>query len=421
MKRLLYILFCCLVLSGCASQQEATEKLGKDIDLGVSHVRQLVAEDNSTARTIMWRSEAAKDYALEYRIKQTEQAARAKSKIVKATDASFRDGSASYTLYSVRLTELAKRAEYEYRVTSGADVGQWHQLRLDKGDSFTAIIFPDSQSADYSGWQRLAQSAAERHREAQLYLSMGDLVDNGADRSQWWAWFNGVEPFSDRMAFAPVIGNHEAYSLEYKFRLPEAYTQLFALPKNGLEQYPNQFYSFDYGDVHFTVIDTNFYELDALQPNLRSDELRWLEQDLAKSKAKWKIVLQHRDIMMYGFGPESGRAQTAPYFDDEGRDLMPIYERYNVDAVLSAHLHTYRRRTPLRNFAPAQDGITYIITGVAGDVRYPKLWGENKLDVATAPQPETANYMTLEAEQGSLTFKAFLEDGSMFDQVRLTK
>lgn len=132
-------------------------------------------------------------------------------------------------------------------------------------------------------------------------------------------------------------------------------------------------------------------------------------------------MLQHRDIVLYGFGPKSGRPQTGTYFIETGLQLMPIYEKYDVDAVLSAHLHTYRRRVPLRGFAPAEDGITYILTGVAGSVRYPNLWGEWEWDAARAPQPETANYMTMEADGEKLVFKAFLPDGRQFDETVIRK
>ena len=203
--------------------------------------------------------------------------------------------------------------------------------------------------------------------------------------------------------------------------LLKAYINLFAVPENGLPEYKRQFYSFDYGPVHFTVLDTNFHEAQGWQPQLLTDELRWLEQDLANSKARWKIVLQHRDIFMYAFSKESGRPERATFFLDFTRQLMPLYEKYKVDAVLSAHLHTYRRRLPLRNFAPSEDGITYILTGVAGNVRYPKLWGDFAWDAARAPQPETANYMTLEVSQEKLLFRAFLPDGKQFDEVEIKK
>ena len=413
---LLIILCLVAALGGCAQNAER-EAAGSDAAVAITHIRQLVAADNKTARTIMWEAKVKQPYTLEYRLKGSKDI-----KAVQAADSSFTDKD-SVIQYTASLDSLAPGSTYEYRINTAKNKGQWHKLHTEDGAGFTALIFPDSQSADYSGWQQLARAAYKRHPQSAFYVNMGDLVDNGQDASQWRAWFNSVSVFSDAVPLAPVIGNHEAYSLEWKECLPASYTQLFNVPQNGLAKYPNQFYSFDYGPVHFVVLDTNFPEMKNFQPALLADELQWLEGDLAASRAKWKVVLMHRDIFLYGFGPESGREQTQTHFLDFSYQLMPVFEKYKVDAVLTAHLHTYRRRVPLQSFAPAPQGagITYILTGVAGDVRYPKLWGDFAWDAATAPKPETANYMTLRANEQSLEFKAFLPDGRQFDEVKLTK
>ena len=413
---LLIILCLVAALSGCAQNAER-EAEGSDAAVAITHIRQLVAADNKTARTIMWEGKVKQPYTLEYRKQGSSD-----SRSVQAADSSFTDKD-SVIQYTARLDSLAPGSTYEYRINTAKNKGQWHKLHTEAGAGFTALIFPDSQSADYSGWQQLARTAYQRHPDSAFYVNMGDLVDNGQDASQWRAWFNSVSVFSDALPLAPVIGNHEAYSLEWKESLPASYTHLFNVPQNGLAKYPNQFYSFDYGSVHFVVLDTNFPEMKNFQPDLLADELPWLEKDLAASRAKWKVVLMHRDIFLYGFGPESGREQTQTHFLDFSYQLMPVFEKYKVDAVLTAHLHTYRRRVPLQSFAPAPQGagITYILTGVAGDVRYPKLWGDFAWDAATAPKPETANYMTLKADEQTLEFKAFLPDGRQFDEVKLTK
>ena len=413
---LIILCFVAAVLSGCAQNTER-EAEGSDAAVAITHIRQLVAADNKTARTIMWEGKVKQPYTLEYRKHGSRD-----SESVQPADSSFTDKD-SVIQYTARLDSLAPGSTYEYRINTAKNKGQWHKLHTEAGAGFTALIFPDSQSADYSGWQQLARDAYQRHPDSAFYVNMGDLVDNGQDASQWRAWFNSVSVFSDAVPLAPVIGNHEAYSLEWKECLPASYTQLFNVPQNGLAKYPNQFYSFDYGPVHFVVLDTNFPEMKNFQPALLADELPWLEKDLAASRAKWKVVLMHRDIFLYGFGPESGREQTQTHFLDFSYQLLPVFEKYKVDAVLTAHLHTYRRRVPLQSFAPAPQGagITYILTGVAGDVRYPKLWGDFAWDAATAPKPETANYMTLRADEQSLEFIAFLPDGRQFDEVKLTK
>ena len=432
-KRIVFLIIICIALlfAGCGSVQK--DVAGSDSSIGVQFVRQIVAEDNATCRTIMWQSQVRQDYSVEYRLKcignngvEHDTVKKASDKVgtvftKAATECSFKEAKTDYLQYQVQLQGLQPNSIYEYRIVTAKSKGTWHSIKTDNDKGFTALIFPDSQSSDYSGWQQLARAAQQRHKDSELYINMGDLVDNGQDGSQWRAWLGSVEPFSADTAFAPVIGNHEAYSLDWQMTPPKAYINLFAVPENGLPEYKRQFYSFDYGPVHFTVLDTNFHEAQGWQPQLLTDELRWLEQDLANSKARWKIVLQHRDIFMYAFSKESGRPERATFFLDFSRQLMPLYEKYKVDVVLSAHLHTYRRRMPLRNFAPAEDGITYILTGVAGNVRYHKLWGDFAWDAARAPQPETANYMTLEVSQEKLLFRAFLPDGKRFDEIEIKK
>ena len=418
-RRILLLLSAAFIIAvlGCGGQGvDNKEAVGSDSAVGIKYVRQLVAEDNKTARTVVWQSDIKRAYTLEYRLQGSAQSSMAQSE-----ECSFTDAKTDYIQYRAQLSGLQPGAAYEYRVNTEKHKGAWHTLHTDAGTGFKALIFPDSQSSDYSGWQQLARNAYKRHDAVDFFVNMGDLVDNGQDASQWRAWLNSVEPFSADIPLAPLIGNHEAYSLQWQAAFPQSYVHLFPVPLNGLPAYPRQFYSFDYGPVHFTVLDTNFYEMEKIQPELLEEELQWLERDLAGSKAKWKVVLQHRDVFIYGFGPESGRAQTQTHFLEFSYRFIPVFEKYCVDAVLTAHLHTYRRRVPLRNFAPADEGITYILTGVAGNVRYPKLWGDFAWDAARAPQPETANYMIMQADEGKLVFQAFLPDGKQFDEVVLRK
>ena len=63
----LLIILCILVtLSGCAQNAER-EAEGSDAAVAITHVRQLVAADNKTARTIMWEGKVKQPYTLEYR------------------------------------------------------------------------------------------------------------------------------------------------------------------------------------------------------------------------------------------------------------------------------------------------------------------------------------------------------------------
>ena len=135
---------------------------------------------------------------------------------------------------------------------------------------------------------------------------------------------------------------------------------------------------------------------------------------MEKTKKKWKIVLIHKDVLRYGF--LTRKTPRTEGISEEGKLLMPLFDQYGVDVVLTAHLHTYRNRGRIYNFERSEKGPLYILTGVAGDVRYPNLWKRHSLDVALAPQPETNNYLVLEADNNKLKFSCYLPDGTKVDE-----
>jgi len=389
-----------------------------DAKLGVEDVRQLVTEDNTTQRTIMFSAKEKKPFSIEYKKKSASQ-----SKIVKANDKTFKN-KYEYILYSAKLKQLEPNTQYEYRIVTTDNRGTWHKLETDNKKGLTALIFADSQSADYSRWRKLAYTAYSNNKNAQLYLNLGDQVDNGEAKWHWDGWLSGIAPFSAEIPMATLIGNHELYNENYEESYPETHLKFFDFPA-PIPKYKNQFYSFDYGPVHFVVLDTNHRdEMLKHQPNLPYAQLHWLRSDLANCKAKWKVALMHRDILMYGYDPSSGyKSEWRTYIDYSGKDFMPIFDTYGVDAVLSGHMHTYRRRTPLKYFNPHKKGTTYIMSGVSGDqTSYSKLWEDFSWDVKRAPsKPEEGNYMTMTVDDKQLVFKAFLPDGKQFDEVVIKK
>lgn len=401
------------IITGCTSSDT-----GNDSALGTYNIRQIVSENNQTSRNIMWQSKHKQaKYNIEFRNTA------GKAVILPANDYSFKDGKGEYIQYGAKLSQLKPGSKYEYRINVDNTKGSWHSLETDNGTSFKALIFPDTQCSDYSVWQKLSKDAFNRNQDVKLFINMGDLTDNGEDNWQWQEWFKGVENYNDKIPHASVIGNHETYTLNWKVRYPKAYVNLFNVPENGIEKYKHQFYSFDYGPAHFTVLDTNYdKELKELQPTLRQEQLAWLEQDLSKSKSRWKIILMHKDILLYQFSKDSGRPKRwDTHFSNVAKDMIPIFEKHKVDAVLTAHLHTYRRRVPLLDYKPNPQGITYILTGVAGNVQYAKLWDNWRHDAARAPYPETMNYLTLTADNNSLSFKCYLPDGKQIDETTLKK
>lgn len=393
-----------------ATKAAAAHYLSTDA-VDASNIRQVITADSTTSRTFMWQS----DYAEENPVVEYRQAGDDDSlmQLPASSDAFSDDGVTTY-IHTAAVSDLKPGTAYEYRVGAGDKRSDWQSFHTAQGHDFKALIFPDSQSSDYSVWAATAQPAWQRNQDAQFFINMGDLVDNGQDHYQWNAWFDVVGDMIARIPVVPLLGNHETYDKDWKVRMPEAYLHLFALPRIDKEKYQNQFYSFDYGDVHFVVLNTQSQELADFEPSLDEDEVAWFKEDMAKTTKKWKIVLMHKDPLQYGFANRPQPREEG--FSPEGRLWMPLFDQYGVDAVLSAHLHTYRDRGHIRNFQRDESGPLYLITGVAGNVQYPGLWKQHSLDEYVAPQPETDNYMTLEATDDSLTFRSFLPDGQLLEE-----
>lgn len=97
--------------------------------------------------------------------------------------------------------------------------------------------------------------------------------------------------------------------------------------------------------VRFFMLDTE---------NLDRTQLAWLDREMGKSDATWKIPVFHRPIYT------SGRYRSpARIFRSV---LEPIFVRHGVRVALSGHEHFYERTHP-------QQGITYFISGAAGSLR----------------------------------------------------
>ena len=385
------------------------------------YIRQIVAQDNSISRTIMWQSDNSEaDAVIEYRLEGAE-----KSQTIGATDKAFTDDGSTTYIHEATLTGLTPNTKYEYRVGYGTDRrSDWYRLETAGASVYDVLIYPDSQSGDYSQWEEIVKSSALRNPRTALYISMGDLVDNGEHAYQWRTWLNSIKPLSANVPLATTLGNHEMYTLDWKMREPYAYLNYFAVPPNGNETFNRRYYSYDFGDVHYVVLDTMLYESnhednhDTHHPDLYDVQVQWLRQDLTANTKKWTVVLMHRDPFQYAF--DRSGVNRAVGFDDEGVLFMPIFDEFNVDLVLSAHLHSYRNRGHVRNFDRDASGPLYILTGIAGDARRPK-WKEHPLDVYVAPDRDKNNYMTMTVTPNKLIVKAFLPDGTQLDESVIEK
>lgn len=107
-----------------------------------------------------------------------------------------------------------------------------------------------------------------------------------------------------------------------------------------------RYYTFRRGDVQFFALDTN-HNADW------KTQIPWLEQELSRSNAPWKIVFGHHQIYSSGqYGLNQEFIKT----------LTPLFQKYRVQLYINGHDHHYERSQPIK-------GTTYLICGGGAGTR----------------------------------------------------
>ena len=166
-------------------------------------------------------------------------------------------------LFTADLTVLSPNTTYSYRVGDGTHWSKPHTFSTaDPGSrAFKFLVFGDSQSppSDYSLWRKNVHNAYKSTPDAKFMINVGDIVDEGQSGVHWNSWFAGAAGVIDTIPEMPVVGNHETYGLSGVTR-PVYWNAQFHTPQNGPATLKNQVYSWDYGPVHFVVLDSQAVE-----------------------------------------------------------------------------------------------------------------------------------------------------------------
>jgi hypothetical protein len=224
-----------------------------------------------------------------------------------------------------------------------------------------------------------------RYRQAYPYefvLMMGDNIYGGEKPEDFKTKFENVyKPLlDDKVKFYATLGNHDEAN--------QRFYQPFNM--NGEE-----FYRFARGNVAFYSLNSNYMD---------KRQVKWLEEELAKDAAEWKIMFMHHPP--YSSGGKHGSSSAL-------REVVePIFLKYGVNAVFAGHEHFYERVKP-------QKGIYYFISGAGGKLRE----GDVKKN---SPLTEKAydtdmSFMLLEVAGDQLHFQVISRTGETVDSGVLAK
>lgn len=241
----------------------------------------------------------------------------------------------------------------------------------DKTTSFTWVVFADHLD-------RPARGLIDRIAEIKpaLVVDVGDVVFESKPDEFRTVKKLIIDPLAAVGApLYPVAGNHD-------FPVRPHWFEFWAPPANKL------YYSFDYGNSHFIVLDTNKAvlseggktedqkyepgsEYEAIQTQAESfrpgsRQYEWLRRDLAGTDKKHVFVFFHEPAFSYSGHDGDAGIQ---------RHLCPLFEQHQVTAVFSGHSHSYERFVPLRvdlssgrpvAVPDEKNGVVYIVTAGGG-------------------------------------------------------
>ncbi len=307
---------------------------------------------------------------------------------------------------NARITGLKPETQYFYRVESKnasgeeifSDVATFQTASLPETPFAFAIIGDTQHNPKVSG--PIAELAWEQRPN--FLLHAGDLVDQGKKSDDWIdEFFKSMHPLISRVPMYPVLGNHEQNAKNY--------FDYMSLPE------PEYYYQFSYGNADFFLIDSN------RNVGPESEQFKWLDQALGKSKATWKFVCHHHppyssDENDYG---DLWKTNKSTRGDTRVRALLPLYDKHRVDIVWNGHIHSYERTWPLRESkAVDAEGTIFMITGGGG----------GGLETPGPYRPFFQNnvrrghHYTMVAINGTqLELKAYTLQNELFDSVQIEK
>jgi hypothetical protein len=230
--------------------------------------------------------------------------------------------------HHARIGSLAPGTEYFYRVWPAGDLKKFKTFAA-AADSFNFAVIGDTRS-DSAAHQSVIERLAAY--PSAFYLHLGDFVYYGDSAGQWRTFFNIEDTVFQDRPILPMIGNHETPSWPYD--------TLFALPGAG------EYYSVDYANVHFVILNTS--------GDLYNAQRDWLRNDLIAAHnnpaTDWIIVNFHRPPYSSGSHGSQVDVQEA---------WCPLFDSNRVDIVFAGHDHDYERTIPI-------NGVTYIVSGGGG-------------------------------------------------------
>ena len=251
--------------------------------------------------------------------------------------------------------------------------------------SLKFAVMGDVGRGDDRQYQTAAQMAAWHKRFAfDFVLMLGDNIYGGRGSAEDYA-LRFERPYDalrrEHVAFRAAIGNHDPPGQEH-------------YEPFGMDGH--RYYTFDkWAGPPWSPHHVQFFALDTV--HFDDGQYHWLERELSRSHAAWKIAFYHHPL--YTSGDYRWRSFLTR------RLLEPVFVRGGLDIGFNGHEHLYERIEP-------QQGVQYFTSGAGGAIRAGALRPSR---LTAAGYDDDTHFILAEISGDTLSFQVVNRTGQTVD------
>lgn len=291
--------------------------------------------------------------------------------------------------FKVYLDNLTPNTQYFYQV---GKQGRWSKIKtfrtLDENEKLSFGFLGDAQSYNQEKYNEMRKTYDEMQKKlgaVDFVLHAGDIVDRGEIFEQWQFLDNAMGDVFSNKVQGITIGNHDNTDQGIQFE------NTFSGWRNGLSN--TRTYYFEIGHVIVVALDTE-------SPEYYEAQKSWLADTMNQSQATFKIVMMHRS------------AYPMKYYEPWIEAFSQVFEKVDVDLVLSGHDHIYSRTTMEDGVqVDVNEGVTYVSAGSSsGSKFYDEDRSIDRYWKNVVYDKNRPVFTTIEIENDKLVFKAYARE-----------
>ncbi|AJS61487.1 licheninase [Paenibacillus sp. IHBB 10380] len=269
----------------------------------------------------------------------------------------------TFLSHKVTADHLKPGTDYKFRVGNGSEWSSIGSFMTDMAtpQPYRFIVGSDSQASsesEFEPWADTFKKAYEHIGKPKFLISAGDLVDNG-DLEEQWQWMLGLaQEHLLKVPFVPVLGGHEISDWDGDATTPNNnFYNHFNLPRKVVDAtHDGSVYSYEYGDGLYMVFNSQFdgkvnedgsaVDWDDDKKEQFWNQVKWMQNTVAKTDKKWKFVMFHKSPYAAGDNSAQWEGERVEFYK---KNLIPVFDELGIDMVFEAHDHMYMRSFQMYN------------------------------------------------------------------------